>query len=354
MKTKNLTVPVLLALVVAAFQPAAQAGFKLGQLFEAKPIDLTAEPAPTAEKAVKCESMKKLKDVKKVLVASFNVQFVTARKANAHAGGSSDKGAAYVHADVTLKGLDDANFQAITEAAYTNFLGQLTAMGLEVMPYSEYTALPEYEKMKSCFQASPLEDKALFSGRPTRIFSPAGMPVVFYGDEETISGTAKMSSTLSMAGHAPQVLEPQIVKQTGVPIIRVFLLVDFCQINTSGGMFSSSASVKNKPQLMIGRESRAAIVFGGGFTGVQNVKLANYAYGNDNYINAFNDVTTTGQAVGDAAANVIGILGGTGDIHKTKSYEAEADPAAYQAISVKYLGDVTRLWLDAVKTSEEK
>lgn len=354
MNSKNILRFSFVALALLIAQSAAHAGFKLGQLFEAKPINLSAEPPPTAEKAVKCESMKKLKDVKKVVIGSFNVQFVTARKANAHAGGGTDKGAAYVHSDVTLKGLDDSTFQAITDAAYTNFVAQLTNLGLEVMPYSEYMALPEYEKMKSCFHTSPKEDKALFSGMPTKIFAPAGMPVIFYGDEESVSGTAKMGSTLSMAGHAPQVLEPQIAKQTGVPIIRVFLLLDFCQIDSSGGFFSSSASVKNKPLLMVGRESRASVVFGGGFTGVQNVKLANYAYGTDNYVNAFNDVTTTGQVVGDAAANVIGILGGTGDVHRTKSYEADADPVAYQTYSVKYLGDVTRLWIEAVKAHEEK
>lgn len=354
MNTKNLTIPFMLVLSLVAFQPSARAGFKLGQLFEAKPIDLTAEPAPTAEKAVKCENMKKLKDVKKVVVASFNVQFVTARKANAHAGGSADKGAAYVHSDVTLKGLDDTTFQAITDEAYTNFLNELKTNGFEVMAYAEYAALPEYAQMKGAFDPSPMNDQAMFSGMPTRIFAPAGMPVVFYGDEVTVSASSKLGATAAALSHSPANVEPQIVKKTGVPIVRVFLLVDFCQINASGGMFSSSASVKAKPQLMIGRESRAVFLFGSGFSDAQNVHLANYAYGNESYINAYNDVTTTGQAVGDAAANVIGILGGTGDIHKTRSYEAEADPAAYKTLSVKYLGNVSRLWLEAVKTSAAK
>lgn len=354
MNTKNSGSLILCALVLAIFQPSAHAGFKLGQLFEAKPIDLTAEPAPTAEKAVKCENMKKLKDVKKVVVSSFNVQFVTARKANAHAGGTSDKGAAYVHSDVTLKGLDDTIFQAITDEAYTNFVNELKASGFEVMPYAEYAALPEYGQMKGAFDTSPMNDKALFSGMPTRIFAPTGMPVVFYGDEVTVSASAKLGATAAQLSHSPANVEPQIVKQTGVPVVRVFMLVDFCQIDSSGGMFSMSASVKTKPQLMIGRESRAIFLFGSGFSDQQNVHLANYAYGKENYINAYNDVTTTSQAVGDAAANVIGILGGTGDVHKTRSYEAEADPDAYKMLSVKYLGNVHHLWLEAVKASAAK
>jgi len=48
-------------------------------------------------------------------------------------------------------------------------------------------------------------------------------------------------------------------------------------------------------------------------------------------------VTTGGQKAGDVAANVIGILGGTGDTYKNTYYEAVADPALYQAACVKYV-----------------
>ena len=171
MNSPKITLCRLLVLaLLATFQTSAPASL-IKNLFESKPIDLTAEPAPTADKAVKCENMKKLKDVKKVVITSFNVQFVTARKANAHSGGAGN-GDANVYTDVTLKGLDDATFQAITDEAYTNFVNELKASGLEVMPYAEYAAQPDYAKMKGAFVTSPANENALFSGLPTRIFAP--------------------------------------------------------------------------------------------------------------------------------------------------------------------------------------
>lgn len=352
MNAKHFRLPCLLALALAIFETPVHANL-LGKLLEAKPIDLTAEPAPTADKVVKCENMKKLKSVKKVVITSFNVQFVTARKANAHSGGNGN-GDANVYTDVTLKGLDDSVFQAITDTAYTNFVNELKTNGLEVMPYTEYAALTDYAKMKGAFVTSPANENALFSGLPTRIFAPTGMPIVFYGDEATVGLGAKLAATSAMMSHAPVGVEPEIAKQTGVPAVRVFMLVDFAQVKASGGMFSSSASLKTKPLLAIGRGSRAAFVFDSGYTGAQAVHLVNYAYGNDNYINAYNDVTTTGQKAGDVTVDVLGALSGSGSVQRTKSYEAEADPVAYKNISVKYLAAVNQLWLDAVKASEEK
>ena len=84
------------------------------------------------------------------------------------------------------------------------------------------------------------------------------------------------------------------------------------------------------------------------------MKLKNNAFGKDEDVTALNDVTTTGQRVGDAAASAIGILGGTGDTYKTRSYEAVADPALYQAASVKYLTAVQDLMFDGIKAKATK
>ena len=49
------------------------------------------------------------------------------------------------------------------------------------------------------------------------------------------------------------------------------------------------------------------------------------------------------------AANVIGILGGTGDTYKNTYYQATASPALYQAACVKYLTTVQDLMLAGIK-----
>ena len=341
------------ALTLAGIQSEASAALiNLGKLFGPPPIQLDA--APTPEKSVSVDSFKKLKECKKVVITAFNVQFLTSKKASASSGRATE-GAAHVNSNIKLLGLDNATFQAITDQAYANFVNGLTNLGVEVQPYSTYVALPQYADMKSYLKESPMEvSGGMFSsGQPSLLFSPTGMPVSLFGDEAAVGTGSLMSSGIGRS--APHQLEPQLAKETGVAAVHVYLVVDFCQMESKGGVFSYTATVDTKPQLSIAKISRCLFVFGGGMTGgLEYVKMKNNAFGKDEYVTALNDVTTTGQKVGDAAAGVIGILGGTGGSYKTRSYEVLADPALYQAACVKYLTAVEDLMLDGIKAKAAK
>ena len=273
----------------------------------------------------------------------------------AHAGGNGE-GAAHVNSHIKLLGLTNETFQAITDEAYTNFTKGLQALGLEVMPYSEYAALPEYADMKSCIsKPSPMEvSGGMFSGEPSELFSPSGMPVVLFGDELALSKGNSMTAYIGMS--APFTKEAVIAKATGVAAVHVYLVVDFCQMEANGGTFSFSAKVTTKPQISISKVSRCSFFFDDSMYngGREFVKMKNNAFGTNDYITEFTDVTTGGQKAGDVAANVIGILGGTGDTYKNTYYQAVADPALYQAACVKYLSAVQNLMLDGIKAKAAK
>ncbi len=353
MNTQNLIRTVVLIGVVAGFQPNTKAALiNLGKLFGPPPIQLDA--APTPEKSVSVDSFKQLKDCKKVVVTEFNVQFITKKNASAQAGSSSE-GAAHVNSNIKLMGLDNATFQAITDEAYTNFLTGLKSLGVEIMPYSEYKALPQYGDMASYLKTSPMEISAgIFSGgQPSILFAPQGLPVTLFGDETAVNSGALMSA--GMGRSAPHSLEPQIAKETGVAAVHVYLVVDFCQMEAKGGVFSYTARVDTKPQISIAKISRCLFVFGGGMTGgVEYVKMKNNAFGKDEYVTSINDVTTTGQKVGDAAGDLIGILGGHGDTYKTRSYEAAANSTQYQAACIKYISAVQELMFAGIKAKAAK
>ena len=352
MNSKNL-VAAAIAFALLTVQPTTNASLiNLGKLFGPAPIQLDASPFP--EKSVSVDSFKQLKECKKVIITEFNVQFLTQKKASAQSGGSMD-GAAHVNSNIKLLGLDNATFQAITDQAYTNFVNGLTSLGVEVRPYADYMALPQYGDMKSYLKTSPLEiEGGMFSsGQPSFLFAPTGMPVCLFGDEAAVNSGALMSS--GMGRSAPHSLEPQLAKESGVAAVHVYLVVDFCQMETKGGVFSYTASVDAKPQISIAKISRCLFVFGGGMMGgLEYVKLKNNAFGKDEYVTQLNDVTTTGQKVGDAAGDLIGILGGHGDTYKTRSYEAVANPAQYQAAAVKYISAVQDLMIAGIKTKAAK
>lgn len=353
MNTKKIIRALLLIIVVVGFRPAASAALiNLGKLFGPPPIQLDA--APTPEKSVSVDSFKQLNGCKKVVVTEFNVQFITKKNASVQAGRATE-GAAHVNSNIKLMGLDNATLQAITDQTYTNFLAGLTSLGVEIMPYAEYKALPQYGDMASYLKTSPLEISAgIFSGgQPSLLFAPQGMPVTLFGDETGVNSGALMS--VSMGRSTPHTLEPQIAKETGVAAVHVYLVVDFCQMEAKGGVFSYTAQVDTKPQLSIAKISHCLFVFGGGMTGgLEYVKMKNNAFGKDEFVTSINDITTTGQKVGDAAGNIIGILGGHGDTYKTRSYEAVANPALYQAACVKYISSVQELMLAGIKAKAAK
>ena len=339
---------------LAAFQPSARAnlGGLLSKAFGPAPVLLDANPTP--EISVSTDSFKQLKECQKVVITAFHVQFLTQKKASASSGRESE-GAAHVNSDIKLLGLDNATFQAITDQAYTNFVKGLTALGVEVQPYATYMALPQYADMKSYLKTSPLvvQGGIFSSGQPSFLFAPTGMPISLFGDESAVSSGALLSS--GMGRSAPHSLEPQLAKETGVAAVHVYLVVDFCQMESKGGVFSYTASVDAKPQISIAKISRCLFVFGGGMMGgLEYVKLKNNAFGKDEYVTQLNDVTTTGQKVGDAAADVIGLLDGKGGTYKTRSYEAVANPALYQAAGVKYLTAVQDLMLAGIKAKAAK
>jgi hypothetical protein len=165
MNLKKLTCLITSVIAIAGFQTPAHASLiNLGKLFGPPPIQLDA--APTPEKSVSLDSFKQLKDCKKAVITSFNVQFITKKNASASAGRESE-GAAHINSNIKLLGLDNTIFQSITDQAYTNFVKGLTALGVEVQPYSTYMALPEYTDMKSYLKTSPLEVQGgMFSGGP--------------------------------------------------------------------------------------------------------------------------------------------------------------------------------------------
>lgn len=354
MKLKKLVLTTVMACAVVAFQPTANAdlvGF-LKKSFGPPPIQLDA--APTSEKSVTVDSFKQLKTCKKVVITAFNVQFITKKDGGSHAGNAGE-GAAYVNSHIKLLGLTNETFQAITDQVYTNFTKGLQSLGLEVMPYTEYAAQPEYADMKSHFKTSPMEvSGGMFSGEPSELFSPTGMPVVLFGDEMALS---KGNSTTAYIGmSAPFTKEAVIAKETGVAAVHVYLVVDFCQMEANGGTFSFSAKVTTKPQISISKVSRCSFFFDDSMYngGREFVKMKNNAFGADEYVSDFTDVTTTGEKTGDAVVNVIGILGGTGNTYKNTYYEATANPALYQAACVKYLTVVQDLMLGGIKAKTEK
>ena len=116
---------------------------------DAAPIALDAgfKASEQAGKMFSVAEGKALKNVKKVAVPLFSVEFVTADAQRAETSGFAAAGRASTTLAYTLKGVDEADFQAITTALYERFLADLKGTGIEVVPFDQVAALPSYKKM---------------------------------------------------------------------------------------------------------------------------------------------------------------------------------------------------------------
>src|SRR5688500_15548264 len=105
-------------------------------------------------KLVDVKSIRGAKGSKRVAVPGYRVIFTTRSKVVARAedwlggvGGGSSSGAKATM-EVVLGNVEVQTLQAIADAAYADFIDELKAGGIEVVPLETITAAPSYQKLK--------------------------------------------------------------------------------------------------------------------------------------------------------------------------------------------------------------
>lgn len=141
---------------------------------------------------------KYLKDIKRVAVASFVVQYVVAQEATSKGGASSG-------IDFTAQ-LAQARLQETTEALYQQFLKRLQSTGLDLVSPQTLADLPSFKKMQALSAQTPREESTWSRGKGggynSVITTPQGMPLVLHGDfDHLMDGWSSVGDpTLSFSG----------------------------------------------------------------------------------------------------------------------------------------------------------
>lgn len=191
----------------------------------------------------------------KVAVVGFRVAFMTSNAASAsdnkalsNLGNSSGSGLRTIYQDETVKmqlllqGIEFSQMQAITDAAYVDFMERLQSSGLEVIPADDILARPEFQEIEGAegTAAEPYKKGAMFA-RPQDVFvfSPSGMPLWFghwdtgsWGDKGPMErATWKSLNALSA--------------ETGAMLLCPQITLNFAHVDSSGqGTMFKDASVK--------------------------------------------------------------------------------------------------------------
>ncbi len=289
-------------------------GFGLQPVFAAKEKD-----------PIKVTAGKAIAGTQQVTIGQFTVAFLTERKDSARAGGGlmgGFGGKSTVRSQ--LAGVDNAQMQAVADAAYDDFAAKLQARGFTVVDRSSLeTALavaeaePNFKQVTTVVGDGDKAEATLVGATQTGPLRTLVGDYTTGGFGAIGAGQRGMRLTTAMQSHA---------KQSGVRVLNVIYYVNFASSEEYGGWFRSSSAVKVSSGLGVAPGlSRVSVVGASGSPGV--LALAQpVAIGGDFFTRE--DAMSGGEKATRAVTKVIGILGGIG-ANSYKKFSFTALPGAY-------------------------
>lgn len=286
---------------------------------------------------VKISGPANAKGVTTVTVGAFNVGFIfESIDRTAATGGLMGAFGGTTKAKSELVGVTPEMMQAITDAAYADFVSQLTAGGYTVQPAADLFGHNALAKTKS--QAVPLDvNIALEKGskgkatyfKPTELPSLLMIPGDFLG-----SGMSSMGINMS-AGQAGMALN-NYARESGVGVIDVVYLIDFSQQKRPGA-FSFGGLQVNSALSVSADYSRMTLITPAGKQAVITVKAPVAVEGE--FVEKSDATSGTDKAL-QSGANVAGGLAavaGFGGLRfgKTRKFEFTAKPGNYEEGATK-------------------
>lgn len=301
---------------------------------------LLAQPITIAAKEkepVKISGPSNAKGVTTVAIGAFNVGFIfESIDRTAASGGLMGVFGGTTKAKSELVGVTPEMMQAITDAAYADFVSQLTAGGYSVQAAGDLFAHPALAKTKS--QAAPLDiNLALEKGSKGKAtyFKPSALPslLMIPGD---FMGSGMSSMGINMAAGQAGMALNNYARESGVGVIDVVYLIDFSQQKRPGA-FSFGGLQVNSALSVSADYSRMTLITPAGKQAVLTVKAPVAVEGE--FVEK-NDATSGTDKALQSGANVAGGLAavaGFGGLRfgKTRKFEFTAKPGNYEEGAAK-------------------
>lgn len=142
--------------------------------------DPKTDAAKPAELNVEVENPENLKGIRRVVIPSFMVEYVTEAKAEALITGIGMFTGAPSDASIKLVGADPEKFVGITDRLYEQTVAQLARAGVEVVSLDELKASATFQELAAKGQPAPREEEA--KGGKGIYHSAKALPL-YYMDE---------------------------------------------------------------------------------------------------------------------------------------------------------------------------
>lgn len=320
----------VLACLLAGIAPPALAKDETTPLL----VDAAFSPAAAAVKGFDIADTKALKGIKRVAVPVFAVEFVVADNVSSTSSGFASSKRATNALYYKLLGVGEADFQAITDALYAQFLADLRASGVEVLESAQVVAAPTYRKLVAGGSPAPVKTDS------TLMMSPPGLGL--YGFARMGGGNSAKSKSVFGA-----------LSDVGAGFAAVGAITDTIQLGTELDaslievrMRVSFAQLSDDSRGFLGRIAGQAAVSGKSFPSVDNVMVGvqsgpwrstvTMKHTLELDASAFAEVrekaTTKADVAGAVAVGLLKLAIGSKDSFDSKELEVVAEPAKYREV----------------------
>lgn len=280
----------------------------------------------------------------KVVIAAFRVAFSQQVSASARSSVLFSTNSTSAAMQGTLHGLDHAAYQAITDAAYADFVAKLRADGLAVLEPRDLAASSAYARLTGVPSPAPLDAD---QGK-LLMFAPGGAKLaMFPGD------TGAGSAFSGFNAGSPTQVWPALLKEQQAGVMSVTYYVDFLNAASSGNTLVTGGNAEVSLGQGLSVRAGSGIVYstlrGSQCVGYcpdahgSPIKLGQAVYSQQAY--------GTTRDVTDGSVNALGAVSGllSGRGFSRKDLEIHADPARYQGIARQLLADANTALTDAVR-----
>ncbi|MEO7057341.1 MAG: hypothetical protein ABI281_01440, partial [Caldimonas sp.] len=181
-----------------------------------------------------------LKGLQRAAITSFQVEFVTKGAAGASSYEIGRSGSASTNLQITMVGLDKADFQAITDKLYDGFVSDLQQMQIEVVPVERVLAAPAYQRLAATGSASPVDTRTRDTW--STVYAPQGLAV--YGTGSTSTAIPVFGAFAQFANIGTALTGTfDLQKELDAALLEVRMVVHFVDMQSSGinKMFGNNA-----------------------------------------------------------------------------------------------------------------
>ena len=317
---------------------------------EAVPVDASFQPAERATSLLRVSGADAggLKGISRAAISSFQVEFVTKGAASASSYETGRSGSANTHLQITLVGLGAADYQHITDQLHAEFMRDLQAQGISVVPTAQVLASPIYQKMAASGKPSPTDTRTKDTW--STVHAPAGLGV--YGLGSSSSAFALLAGFTAMADVSATVFANQeLAKELDAALIVVRLVVNFVDLKSSDsswfGRSSGMASVKGEVAPSLTTASMMQVVQPSGVAATLQLQAPLLMDAG-----VFTQVKDTSSIAANVGLAVLQLAIGKGGSASAIEKEAVADPARYRTVVAAGAGSARAMFMERLRAGQ--